>query len=78
MKDDGIETESDSLAKGYALGVTVFSISVQIVIFPLLGLWIDKQFGTGILFGTLGFFAGLYSAISQLLRLSKKTDKPKK
>ncbi len=73
--DGDKQNASASLGKGYALGLTVLSISAQIVVFPLAGLWVDKQLGTGMLFGAVGFVAGMYSAIRQLLQLTKKMTK---
>ena len=55
--------------RGYALGLMVFAISSQMFLFPLAGLWLDRQAGTGLLFASLGLVTGMYVAISQLIRL---------
>ena len=76
-KEDGIgkagdktaRKDAESLARGYALGVTVLSISSLLVVCPVLGLWLDSRFGTGMLFGAIGFAVGLYATVSQLIRL---------
>ncbi len=71
--DRGVD--GDSLGKGYALAMTVLSASALLVIFPLCGLWVDRQLETGILFGILGFVAGFYAMISHLTRLTKTREK---
>ena len=55
--------------RGYALGLMVFAISSQMFLFPLAGLWLDRQAGTGLLFAAIGLVIGMYAAISQLMRL---------
>lgn len=66
-----------SIGQGYALGITVLSISAQMVVFPLLGLWVDKKLGTGVLFGVIGFAAGFYATLSQLIRLVNRPKNKK-
>lgn len=66
-----------SIGRGYALGITVLSISAQMVVFPLLGLWVDSKLGTGVLFGAIGFVAGLYATLSQLIRLVNRPEDKK-
>lgn len=66
-KNDGDVLES--AGRGYALGMMVFAISSQMFLFPLAGLWLDRQVGTGLLFAALGLAVGMYTAISQLMRL---------
>lgn len=70
---------TSAIGHGYALGLTVLSISAQMLVFPLVGFWIDGKLGTGMLFGVIGFAAGFYATLSQLMRLAKRsTDEEQK
>ena len=66
-KDD--KDVMQNVGRGYTLGLMVFAISSQMFLFPLAGLWLDRQAGTGLLFATIGLVIGMYAAISQLMRL---------
>lgn len=68
-KNDG--KKNDGIARGYAVGMSVLAISAQIVVFPLIGFYIDGKLHTGALFGGIGFAVGLYTAITQLIRLPR-------
>lgn len=77
-KDEKQANNAASIGQGYALGITVVSISAQMVVFPVLGLWVDSNLGTGILFGSLGFVAGMYATLSQLIRLVNRPNRKEK
>ncbi|MEX0711743.1 MAG: AtpZ/AtpI family protein [Pirellulales bacterium] len=49
-------------------------MSVEMVIPGLVGLWIDGQLGTEILFAVVGFAAGMVGGIWHLLRMLKRGD----
>ncbi|MDR0870740.1 MAG: AtpZ/AtpI family protein [Planctomycetaceae bacterium] len=68
----------NSIAHGYAVGVSVLAISAQIVVFPLLGFWVDSKLHTSFVFGALGFVIGLYTAVRQLIRLTQNDPPLKK
>ncbi len=48
----------------------VISVSVEMVLPGLIGLWLDTKLGTYILFAMLGFAAGLTMAIWHLIRMT--------
>lgn len=70
-RDKRQESDRAALGRGYAIAVHVMAISAMMVIFPLLGHWLDGKWGTAplLLFG--GLIVGIYATFSQLLRLSK-------
>ena len=48
---------------------------MEMVIPPLIGLWIDLKCGTVVLFTILGAVLGMVCAISQLVGMSKRNVK---
>jgi F0F1-type ATP synthase assembly protein I len=54
------------------IGLSVISISAQFVIIPAIGLWIDRQCGTGVLFAAIGLALGMFTGIRQLMRLNHR------
>lgn len=52
----------------------IITVSVEMVIPGLVGLWIDGQLGTEILFAVVGFAAGMVGGIWHLLRMLKRGD----
>ncbi len=48
----------------------VITVSLEMVVPGLAGLWLDNQLGTYVLFATLGFAAGLTIAIWHLIRMT--------
>lgn len=70
------QTNAEAIGKGYMIGIQAVSISIQIALLPVLGLWVDKKLGTTLVFGAIGLVLGLYSGIMQLNRLGKKQHKP--
>jgi len=56
------------MAAAWASQVT--GIALEMVVPPVLGLWIDHKLGTGFVFVTLGGVLGLYAAIRSLLRVA--------
>lgn len=57
--------------RGYGVAIQVISASALMVVFPLLGLWLDRKIGTGLLFAGIGLAIGFYATISQLIHISK-------
>lgn len=62
---------SDTIGRGYALGMSVLSISLLFVLCPLGGHWVDGKLGTGGIFAAMGFALGLFTGIHQLIRLTR-------
>lgn len=74
-KQKSQKEQEDSLSavgKGYTMGISVLAISSQMLIIPLIGIWVDRRLGTGILCAALGLLLGMYSSISQLIRLGNQ------
>jgi hypothetical protein len=67
--------DRDPISKGYAWSVIVSSIGMEMVVPPLIGLWIDRKCGTIVLFTILGAVLGMVCAISQLVGLGKNNKK---
>jgi len=62
-------SDQETIGKGYMIGLSVISVAAQFVIIPAIGLWIDKQCGTGLLFAAIGLALGMYTGIRQLMRI---------
>jgi len=63
------------MAKATAAASRAITVALEMVLPGVLGLWIDEQFGTRILFMVLGFIFGLTFAIWHLLKMTKP-DRP--
>jgi F0F1-type ATP synthase assembly protein I len=57
-----------ALAYGWAMRIT--SISLEMVVPGLIGLWIDRQLGTVLLFLVLGVIVGVTTGMLHLVRLA--------
>ena len=63
------------MAKATAAASRAMTVALEMVLPGVLGLWIDEQLGTRILFMVLGFTFGLTLAIWHLLKMTKP-DRP--
>lgn len=61
-----------AVAAAWASQVT--GIATEMVVPPMLGLWVDRKLGTGFVFVTLGGILGFYAALRSLLRMAKVTQ----
>ncbi|MDO4551209.1 MAG: hypothetical protein Q4C96_08170 [Planctomycetia bacterium] len=74
MLKDEEEMQEDvrsPVAKGLAWSVTISGIGMQALLPALLGLWLDFELGTRVIFMLSGLFLGLISAGTQLMRILK-------
>jgi F0F1-type ATP synthase assembly protein I len=58
------------LALAYGWAVRITSISLEMVVPGLIGLWIDRQLGTVLLFLVLGVIVGVTMGMIHLVRLA--------
>ena len=58
------------LALAYGWAVRITSISLEMVVPGLIGLWIDRQLGTVLLFLVLGVIVGVTTGMLHLVRLA--------
>ena len=75
MQDNDDPQEEDlrsPLAIGISWSVTLSGIAMQAVLPCLIGLWLDRRFGTGMLFFFVGLVLGMVSATVNLIKISKK------
>lgn len=57
------------------IGVQALAISIEMVLIPAAGLWLDSKLGTGVLFGGIGLVLGMFVGIKQLIRLGETETK---
>ena len=60
------------IAKGWSLGSQAISISLEMVVPGMLGLWVDRFVGTLPLFLILGVLFGMTAGIIHLLQFAKR------
>lgn len=54
----------------------VTSIALEMVVPPVLGLWIDEKLGTGFVFVSLGAVLGFCTGMLSLLKMAKSVAQP--
>ena len=59
-----------SIAKAYHWASRIVTVCLEMVVPGLVGLWVDRQLGTVVLFGVTGFAVGMTIGIWHLLRLT--------
>lgn len=62
-------------AIAYGWASRAISISLEMVVPGMIGVWLDKQFGTVAVFTVLGFSLGLTLGIVHLLHLTKSPQR---
>lgn len=55
----------------------IMTVSIEMVLPGLLGLWIDARLGTKFVFGLIGFAIGMPTAVWHLLRMTSSADRDK-
>ncbi|HBT76365.1 MAG TPA: hypothetical protein DEB39_05435 [Planctomycetaceae bacterium] len=73
MSKEEREKWTASAAKGYAIGFQVLAASLQMVVFPLVGNWLDDKLGTAPWCMLIGLASGVYATFSQLMSISKQS-----
>jgi len=58
-----------ALANGMAWATRAMTVSLEMVVPGAIGIWLDRYFGTVVLFALLGFAGGLSLAIWHLVRI---------
>lgn len=66
-----------AMARAMAWSARVMTVSLEMVLPGLLGVWIDGRLGTKVLFTLSGFAAGLTFAIWHLVKMTKSPDMTK-
>ena len=67
---DESRDDRSPLALAYGWAVRITSISLEMVVPGLIGLWIDRQLGTVLLFLVLGVIVGFTTGMLHLIRLA--------
>jgi ATP synthase protein I len=52
----------------------ITTISLEMVVPPAVGYWLDRRLGTGVLFLIFGMIAGFTTAIISLVKLTRPPD----
>ncbi len=73
LKDDDPDDGRSPLAIGYAWAARIMSISFEMVLPALLGVWLDQKLGTVVLFLLLGLMLGMFVGFLQLLKIVKES-----
>ncbi len=63
------------MAQAMAWVSRITTISFEMVLPGLLGIWVDRKLGTKVLFTLLGFAAGLTVAVWHLVRIASSDSK---
>jgi F0F1-type ATP synthase assembly protein I len=58
-------------AIAYSWASRIISISLEMVLPGLLGVWLDRKFGTRVLFTVIGFGLGLTLGMTHLLKIAR-------
>lgn len=69
MRDPQSDDRSP-IAKAYHWSSLVVTVCLEMIVPGLVGLWVDRQLGTWVVFGVLGFAIGMTVGIWHLLRLT--------
>jgi hypothetical protein len=64
--------DRSALAKGMAWAMRAMTVSLEMVVPGLLGIWLDRIFGTVAILTALGFGGGLTLAIWHLVQIGKE------
>ena len=60
-------------AVGYEWSVRISTISLEMALPPVFGMWLDSKCGTLVLFTLLGAVFGMTTALIHLIQISKNT-----
>jgi hypothetical protein len=63
--------DRSSTAKAYQWAWRIMIVAIEMVVPGLLGLWLDRQVGTVVLFTLLGFAGGSTAAVVHLIRMTR-------
>lgn len=64
-------------AKAYQWASRIMIVALEMVLPGLAGYWVDKKFGTVVLFMLIGFVVGSTAAVTHLVRMTR-SDQSKK
>ncbi len=68
------DDDRSMIAKGWSWGHQAMSISLEMVVPGLLGLWVDHQVGTLPLFLILGVIFGMTAGMIHLVQFAKRIN----
>ena len=66
--------DQESVARGYAWANRITTISLEMVLPPLGGYWLDGKFGTLPLFTILGLILGFSTALWHLVKITRQQN----
>lgn len=69
----GWQVDRESVSRAFALSSQVTTISLEMVIFGLGGVWLDRKLGTSF-WGPVGFVAGFGLGLRHLLALVRQSS----
>jgi F0F1-type ATP synthase assembly protein I len=72
--DDSEDDDRSQQAKAYGMATQISSIGVEMMIPAVVGIWLDRQCGTFVLFAILGTAGGAAFGFWQLIKMAGKTD----
>lgn len=65
------DDERSPLAVGYVWAVRITEIGLEMTLPVLLGVWLDRKFGTVVIFVVLGLLLGMGIGLTQLLKIAR-------
>lgn len=71
---DNPEEDRSSVAIASVWASRIMTVSFEMVVPGLVGVWLDRQLGTVVLFALAGFVLGSVTGVFHLVRIAKVTD----